>query len=95
MCFERDVLHGSGSLGRKDAAFGLCWLEHRKLKIEMENERPTKVGRNETVFRVEPRRWEYFKADTFSIEEFNTLGAQGWELVALDRDFAWFKRQKP
>lgn len=40
-------------------------------------------------------KWEYCKIDTFTVEEFNRLGELRWELVAIDRDAAWFKRSLP
>jgi hypothetical protein len=51
---------------------------------------------------AQPTQWQYRIERLESVEEFDAVGAAGWELVAVDNGahLAWFKRdvkvaQKP
>src|SRR5262249_46904892 len=74
----RDGLHTS-IIGRAPAAAALPQLWNRD-QLELDA--------------LIKYKWEYEKIGLTTTENLNKLGADGWELVAVDRGDAYFKRAK-
>lgn len=39
------------------------------------------------------KKWEYLMTDTWTLQEMNMLGEEGWELVFSDKYHLYWKRE--